>query len=158
MRLTEAYNLDPGSSIRFTKSTDRSYQHYSSQNNFSLFRYCCIVPNSFVFKINLHHEYPCIVCELTVCPCQQALLWGGCQRWRHRKATLIRWDTLGTRLVLVKITTGRQSVWINRHISAVFRERRRGAPSPNPEQRIPQWLQTGSQHHCCSVITASNLI
>ena len=36
-------------------------------------------------------------------------------------------------LVLVKITTVRQSVWINRQIGAAIRGRRRGATSPNPK-------------------------
>jgi len=64
---------------RFTKSANRSYQllQLTGQlQSISLHRSKQFF-NNYIMN-------PCIVCELTVRPRQQASLHDGCQRWQHR--------------------------------------------------------------------------
>ena len=59
-------------------------------------------------------------------------------------------------LVLVKMTTVRQSVWINRLIGAAIRAKT-SRSRQSQSLTVPTWMQTQG-HHYFSVITASKLI
>ena len=104
MRLTKAYNLDPGSSIkRLPNQRIAHISSHSSQDNFSLFRYCCIVSNSYfnAYIVNILVSYvnlPLALANKLCCAVAFKMAASYVQHWYWLK----------------KKTTVRQSVWINR--------------------------------------------